>query len=302
MIQFAVCTDGRGRMLRGVRAVVYFRRCPSGFTLVELLAVISIIAILIGLLLPAIQAAREAARLTHCRNNLKQIAAAVQQFEATNRYFPGHGGEAQPMDAVFDADHARQARSMPVTGSWLMQACNYMEAGQITDAMLRAAQRRATQAEAAVAVATPIPTLYCPTRRARIAYPLTGSEASAWGVKIGGRTDYAMNAGSGTPTQGSFQGEQRQGTRIDHDGIWSYGRQITAANVADGLSHTYLVGEKAMDPRQYTTGLDHGDRARQPVWPIAAGPQILTSALPHAPRFATWSRAATHAMTLAARI
>jgi prepilin-type N-terminal cleavage/methylation domain-containing protein len=232
----------------------------TGFTLVELLVVIAIIGLLVALLMPAIQAARESARQAQCRNNLKQIALSFQNFESSRQYFPGHGGEREPRGADFGATRKALAKGMAVTGNWMLQSLTYMEDGVLSEIFITSAKNKAPTAQAKAVVTVPVPMLYCPTRRAPLAYPLKGAELTAYGP-VGARTDYAINGGSSTAAGGAGSSGAGINFTVQYDGIWSLGRRIELEKIVDGLSNTYLVGEKSMDPLKSTNGEDVGDRA-----------------------------------------
>jgi prepilin-type N-terminal cleavage/methylation domain-containing protein len=118
-----------------------------GFTLVELLVVIAIIGILIALLLPAVQMAREAARRTQCRNNLKQIGLAMASFLAANGTFPP--GETQP------------CTNCPMV-AWSLHILPYMEQANLYSQVNLT--KSIFGAENRAAVTTVIPTYLCPSR------------------------------------------------------------------------------------------------------------------------------------------
>jgi len=241
-----------------------FKRIAA-FTLIELLVVIAIIGILVSLMMPAVQAARESARAVQCRNNVRQIAIACLNFESARRYYPGHGGERETRGANFGTKRLARMAGMKPTGNWILQSLKYMEDDVIADRLIAAAQGTVTPAQIRDVVTIPIPMFNCPSRRAPKAYPLTAAELSTFGP-LGARTDYGMNGGSSTAA--GSNGEMAGGINfvLDREGIWSLGRHIGVKHVQDGTSSTYLVGEKAMDTNCYETGTDVGDRAPIAGW------------------------------------
>jgi prepilin-type N-terminal cleavage/methylation domain-containing protein len=253
--EYAFC--GQTRAGNGMSRAL---KSNTGFTLVELLVVIAIIGVLVALLLPAVQAAREAARQTQCRNNLKQIAVSCYNFESTRHYFPGHGGEREPRGVDFGAQRLARAKGMTLAGNWVLQTIPYMEEGKVADVLVAAAQGTANAADLKIAVTIPVTTLYCPTRRAAIAYPLVYSEQDAFGP-LGARTDYAINGGSSTAAGSNDETAAGYNFALEYDGVWSMGRHTSLKHIVDGSSKTYLVGEKSMDVLHYTDGEDVGDRA-----------------------------------------
>jgi len=97
---------------------------PRGFTLVELLVVIAIIGILVALVLPAVQAAREAARRMHCSNNVKQISLALHLYHDTHRVLPSGSMYAEKLSAIVDG---------PYSWGMLAMILSYLEQGAAYD-------------------------------------------------------------------------------------------------------------------------------------------------------------------------
>jgi prepilin-type N-terminal cleavage/methylation domain-containing protein len=219
------------------------------FTIIELLVVIAIIGILVALLLPEIQAARESARRTECSNPLKQIGLAHIQFEGIHRQYANTTTNiVVPADNYLPGNHPKRtwpADVLPFIGETALFN-RWVLTGGIVDSQ---------SASVNECTATPVPVYNCPTRRAPLKYPGYFDYQYA-------KIDYALNAGFNlqVPQSSAYP------TGIKYvPGIWDPAKVIAnlkpvrAKHVTDGLSRTYLVCEKTIQSDRYESGQDVGD-------------------------------------------
>jgi prepilin-type N-terminal cleavage/methylation domain-containing protein len=313
-------------------------RRQTGFTLVEMLVVIAIIGALAGLLLPAVQSARESARMNSCRNNLGQLSKGLLQHESAMGFFPSAGWGPQWLGVAERVGDSAQP------GGWAFSVLDYIEEGSLRDSIVGATSGAAYK----TLLETPIPLFACPTRRSAkpIAWPAAGGSflGAANSTITPSRTtrsDYAINSGSSGPcvpvaqlkaafaglTDSKYNSKKvtlcrngqtqsiglpavtapghanstigacnscngpydasnmknfttlqngddwrkmtQQAKILDdlsdlglpdaQDGVSFRMSRLQAASIFDGLSNTYLVGEKSVQTTSYDTGSAEGD-------------------------------------------
>jgi prepilin-type N-terminal cleavage/methylation domain-containing protein len=212
------------------------------FTLVELLVVIAIIGILIGLLLPAINAAREAGRRAKCANNLKQMSLAVINYEGSYNVFPPactfQGGNPNPNGNTF---------GVPMD-NWVIKVLNFTEHSEIDKEITHTSPMSAT-ANAAARART-IPEMLCPSDSGYNTKPFMGTQGNQTGP-LGdnwARGNYAANGGLGfLDSRTSWDDAGGPGTPAWQNplmrGVMGCGCALTTQKITDGLSHTVLLGE-----------------------------------------------------------
>jgi len=204
------------------------------FTLVELLVVIAIIAILVGLLLPAVQAAREAGRRTQCINKVHQLGLALHNYASTNSQFP----PSATMSGT---------TSKSVTGySWLYKLLPYTEYTNLYKNMPSTVTTSAlamitSNGSVAIADQTKIPDFICPSNNNNTfinntASPPTGSCTNYKAMAASTRNSLMLCIGTGTAPYGS--------SSLHPDGAIYPGASIPLASFSsDGLSHTIAIME-----------------------------------------------------------
>jgi prepilin-type N-terminal cleavage/methylation domain-containing protein len=230
--------------MRGVRI------CRGGFTLVELLVVIAIIGILVALLLPAVQAAREASRRTQCSNNLKQIGLALHNFEETHGFLPPGGvSGSRPRQP-----HLKFRIPTRIEHGWAVFLLPFIEQQALYDRYdmrrdWRTPQNRAVRE-------TNLPFMKCPTTP--MWDRMDQQSFGGYGTVKSAVTDYGVNNAINRSLY-ALRVIDEQSFRNPY-GVMRVNELQRFSDINDGLSNTMWIFEDAGRPFQWIAGHKRGSR------------------------------------------
>jgi type II secretory pathway pseudopilin PulG len=252
--------------------------------LVELLVVIAIIGVLVALLLPAVQSAREAARRSQCANNLKQLSLACLDHHDAKGHFPASGWA---WGVTGDPDRG-SGKEQP--GSWCYNILPYMEQQALHKLGSDGQPNAVTAGQRAGAKKreeTPVATFNCPTRRPAIAFMISAAypykENNSDSCTEVARGDYAGNYGpddnddpqlgedadgynapGSVPVAQGHKWPNYDNRKPPVEGVIFSCSEINIKRIDDGTTNTYLIGERYIDPNAYLDGSDYTDT--ESVW------------------------------------
>lgn len=269
-----------------------------GFTLVELLVVIAIIGVLVALLLPAIQAAREAARRTQCQNNVKQMMLSMHNHQSAKGVFPGGGIAPWPRIQDYLSGPGGAPLGPDQQGlSWAFQILPYLEGQAVYNIKNETDMER-----------TAVPMFYCPSRRPPTRHFIEETYLIDYAAAVPGRTMNEFPSAAlgeqyfrkvsyeylgcgreefwGSPgrpihidsinpnvtrlaTWVGFMGVIVRSNLVVYNNqrtITGFYQPISFAQIEDGSSNTLVLGEKFLRPSLYDVGDWHDDKGWSDGW------------------------------------
>jgi prepilin-type N-terminal cleavage/methylation domain-containing protein/prepilin-type processing-associated H-X9-DG protein len=238
------------------------RQIRSGFTLIELLVVIAIIAILIALLLPAVQKVRETANKVKCANNLKQIGVGLINHHVTHRRFPSDGWG---YNWVGEPDRGTD-QSQP--GGWIYNVLSFVDQEALrTHGADHTPLSQARKTALGEVIKTPVPLFNCPSRRPVALYHTSKTYHNAVATGVAAKSDYAANTGDQKADEWAGPDTLAHGDNpnwggwphTQYSGVFFLRSHVAIRDITSGTSNTYAVGEKYLNPDHYTTGSDTAD-------------------------------------------